>query len=80
MAERGIDPGDVVSILRTGTVIKEYPDDTPYPSRLIAGWIAEQPVHSVAADNACDNEDIIITVYEPDPRKWEPDFLTRRRP
>jgi len=46
-------------------VIEEYPDDTPYPSRLILGWNGTKPLHVVIADNNEDKETIIITAYEP---------------
>lgn len=38
MAERGFSPDTIKSVIKNGTVIKEYPDDTPYPSRLILGF------------------------------------------
>ena len=35
MFERGITDGDVREILAAGETIEEYPDDTPYASRLV---------------------------------------------
>lgn len=33
-------------------VVKEdYPDDTPYPSRLLLGWHNNRPLNIVVADN-----------------------------
>jgi len=32
----------------------------------------------VVADNPDDNENIVITAYEPDPEEWEPDFKGRK--
>ncbi len=29
---------DVREVLTSGEVIESYPDDTPYPSRLVLGW------------------------------------------
>ena len=52
--------------------IKEYPDDKPYPSRLILGWKEGKPLHVVAA------ETIIITVYQPDPTLWNADFRSKK--
>lgn len=77
MAERGIRQPDVAAALEQGTVIRHYPDDTPYPSRLVLHWIAGQPLHVVAA-NAGDDSEIIITVYRPDPVLWAPDFTRKR--
>lgn len=60
-----------------GEVVEVYSDDTPYPSQLILGWIDKRPIHIVAAENEKDDEIIIITVYEPDRRKWSDDFRRR---
>lgn len=77
MFQRRIDEKDVRSILETGETIESYPDETPYPSRLILGLLGKRPLHVVAADNAADNETIVITVYEPEQDKWSPDFKRR---
>jgi hypothetical protein len=50
---------------------EEYPDDTPYPSRLIVGCYKGRVIHVVAADNFDDEEIIVITVYEPDTSEWD---------
>jgi hypothetical protein len=54
-----------------GEVIEEYPDDTPYPSRLILGCYRSRAIHVVAANNSIDGEIIIIIVYETDPSEWD---------
>ena len=77
MAERGISVEDVRRILETGEVIEDYPNDFPYPSSLVLGWIGGRAMHVVAATTP--DEKIVITVYEPDPVRWEPD-LKRRKP
>lgn len=79
MFERNISREDVRAVLATGEVIREYPDDTPYPSRLILGWRGKRPLHVVAADNHTARETIIITVYQPDPDQWGPDFRSKKR-
>ena len=63
-----------------GETIEQYPDDTPYPSRLVPGWRLERPLHLVVADDAEAHEIVVITVYDPDPILWEPGFRQRRRP
>lgn len=78
MFERAITPDEVKNVIAHGEIIRKYPDDTPYPSRLILGWRGEQPLHIVAADNTDEDETIIITVYVPDPNLWESDFRTKR--
>ncbi len=74
LAQRGISAADVRHVLDTGKVIEEYPADTPYPSRLVLGWRGARPLHVVAADNTAGQETIIITVYEPDPARWDATF------
>jgi hypothetical protein len=78
MAERAITIDDVRDVVQNGEVIHEYPDDTPYPSHLILGWRSTRPLHVVAADNHDAQETIIITVYEPDPDLWKPDFRSKK--
>jgi len=77
MFERGFSVDDVRAVLTTGEAIEEYPDDFPFPSRLVLGFVQERPVHVVAAHSAQD-ETIIITVYEPDATEWESGFKKRK--
>ena len=79
MFERRVDVADVREILTNGETIERYPEDTPYPSRLVLGWCRGRPLHVVFADNAEEWETIVITVYEPDPGQWEPEFRQRRQ-
>lgn len=79
MFERQIDVSVVESAIRSGTTIERYPEDTPYPSRLVLGWDRDRPVHVVVADNSPDEETIVITVYQPDPMRWDASF-SRRQP
>ena len=44
MFERGIREEAVRSVVDAGKVIQEYPDDAPYPSRLVLGWDEEVPL------------------------------------
>jgi hypothetical protein len=71
MFERKISEKEVRYALETGEVIEDYPDDTPYPSRLILSCYRGRLIHVVAANNSLDDEIIIITVYEPDPSEWD---------
>ena len=77
MFKRKISAEEIRYVLETGEVIEEYPDDTPYPSRLISGCYEGRCVHVVAADNTTDDEIIVITVYEPDPSEWDSDCKKR---
>lgn len=78
MAERNISRDDVEYVIEEGVTIRDYPDDTPYPSRLILGWRDARPLHVVAADVEITGETIIITVYEPDPDIWNTDFRSKK--
>ncbi|HSD26407.1 MAG TPA: hypothetical protein VLL75_03840 [Vicinamibacteria bacterium] len=40
----------------------------------------DRVLHVCAADDPATGETIVITLYEPDPSKWEADFRTRRKP
>ncbi|MFH1673329.1 MAG: DUF4258 domain-containing protein [Pseudomonadota bacterium] len=76
MLERNISRDDVKTALSTGQVIEDYPDDYPFPSCLVLGYCGEKPLHivcSIGQDNLW-----VITVYIPDPNKWENNFKTRR--
>ena len=75
MFERSV----VESVIQSGATIESYPEDTPYPSRLVLGWDRDRPVHVVVADNLQDEETIVITVYQPDPMRWDSSF-SRRQP
>jgi hypothetical protein len=79
MFARGIRTPDVEFVLANGETIEEYPDDTPYPSRLILGWVRGRPLHVVAAENRAGGETIVITAYEPDPTQWNAEY-SRRKP
>lgn len=78
MFQRGIDELEVKDILEKGEIIEEYPDDTPFPSRLVLGWSALRPLHVVVADNQKSGERIVVTVYEPSPDQWDNEFKRRK--
>ena len=78
MFERGISEAQVRQVLEGGEEITAYPDDKPYPSRLLLGWQGGRPLHVVAAYNTRDDEEIVITVYEPEAALWEDGFKRRR--
>ena len=80
MHQRNIQEEVVRDALGNGETIEDYPDDTPYPSRLVLGWHGSRPIHVVVADNADDQVSIVITTYEPNPSEWENDFKRRKNP
>ena len=78
MFERRISTEDVAAALEGGEEVAVYPEDTPYPSRLLLGRSSGRPIHVVAAYNALEDVTIVITVYEPDPEIWDETFKRRK--
>ena len=78
MFERSVSAADVRQVLEAGEMIEDYPDDTPYPSRLLMGWIGTRPLHVVVADDKVEQATIVITVYEPASHRWSSDFKRRQ--
>jgi len=62
---------EVYEAICNGEIIKEYPQDKPYPSVLIFGRTAtNRPLHIVSAYDDEENLTIVITVYQPNPKLW----------
>jgi len=78
MFERGINEAEARTVLQKGDVIEARADDLPYPSRLVLGFSKQRAIHIVAADNHAERETIVITVYEPDPKRWDSTLRKRR--
>ncbi|MCK5642346.1 MAG: DUF4258 domain-containing protein [Gammaproteobacteria bacterium] len=76
MAERQITSAEIRAVISEGTMIKEYPDDTPYPCKLYPGFSYSRPIHVVFSE--LDDMYIIISAYQPDIDIWEPDFKRRK--
>lgn len=78
MAERDISVSDVRIVLESGDVIESYPDDQPFPSKLVLGRARGRPLHVVAAEDAGGGRTYVVTVYEPDEAQWDSMFRWRR--
>ena len=78
MFERGVSCKKVRQVLERGKTIEDYSSETAEPSRLILGFQGKHPIHIVASENSKANEITIITVYTPDPNRWNKDFKSRR--
>jgi hypothetical protein len=78
MFQRNIDEEDVIEILLHGDIIERYQDDYPFPSVLINGESATgRPIHIVVGIEISEKRLYIITVYEPDIKKWTDSFSRR---
>ena len=78
MFERGIQTNAIRAIIESGEVIGDYPDDQPFPSYLVLGYVEGRPIHVVIAIDAISQRCYIITAYVPDLDIWHPDFRTKR--
>lgn len=75
----GLSLADIENAIRTGRIIEGYPNDPRGASCLVFGWACDgRPVHLVVGFLP-DEWVRIITVYVPDPEKWELDWETRKR-
>ena len=79
MFARKISKAQVKTVLATGEVIKEYSDDSPYPSYLFLGFVASRPIHVVVGFDAIMKRAFIITTYQPDSQLWESNYKRRKK-
>lgn len=78
MLQRGIRAADVEAVIAHGEIIEDYPDDTPFPSRLLLGAPGGRALHVVAADEPGTDITYIVTAYYPDPAQWDAGLRRRR--
>jgi len=78
MFQRDVNEEDVEHVVNFGEIIENYPDDHPYPSFLVLGFVEKRALHVVYAKDE-KNSIIVITVYEPRLEKWLDDLKTRRK-
>ncbi len=76
--ERAINKNTVTQVLESGEIIVEYPEDKPFPSYLLLGFIDGKPFHVVVAVEIKQKICYIVTVYEPAPLYWDESFKKRR--
>lgn len=77
MFERGISIQDVRTVLENGRTIETY-TDKHYPARLVMGRCGKRNLHVVLAENIVGEENIVVTVYQPERIRWEADFERRK--
>lgn len=77
--QRGITVSELKHALLNGEIIESYPNDQPYPSCLIVGWLSSgDPLHVVCSRGKNEPSMRIVTLYEPDNDKWKKDYKTRK--
>ncbi len=80
LTERGIPQGAVREVLIGGEMVREYAADKPFPTGLFLGYVADKPLHVVAAFDETSRQVYIITAYEPSLEIFGPDYRTKRKP
>lgn len=78
MIDHAVSLQDLRQVIDDGEVLRRYPEDKPYESRLILRFVEGCPLHVVAADAGDRMVTYIITVYRPDPERWDKDFRRKR--
>ena len=67
-----ITDAEVFQAVCNAEVVETYPDDTPYPSVLLFGFAAAgRPLHIVCGYDQTEERVLVITLYQPDPDRWE---------
>lgn len=74
--EREIKMAEVISYIKYGKIIEDYPDDKPLHSCLICCKINSRYLHTVVSSDG--NEVCIITTYIPNPEEWDNNFELRK--
>ena len=77
MFSRSISIDNTKYAIEHGEIFFEYPNDKPYPSFLILGFVNQRPIHIVLGKSKLD-VCVIITVYEPDKNIWNDDFKSKK--
>ncbi len=80
MRQRNISTVEVEEALIAGEIIEDYSESEPLPGYLVLGYTkANRPIHIVMGVDPEDEMVWAITVYEPNPSKWEAGFKQRRK-
>jgi hypothetical protein len=75
---RRVQVQDVRDVIANGNVIEDYPNDKYGPSCLISGLTQTQRTIHIQCSYPSRLFIKIITLYEPDPQRWNADFTQRR--
>jgi Domain of unknown function (DUF4258) len=70
---------EVKTVIFSGEVIEENPDDTPYPSYLILDFLEGKAIHVVFSSDKATDTGYVVTAYIPDTNIWLDGFKTRRQ-
>jgi hypothetical protein len=75
--ERNVSCEELANIIRKGELVENYPNNKPFPSKLVLGFANNRPLHVVFTFNKDEKSAVVVTVYEPDSRKWTKNLVRR---
>lgn len=78
MFQRAIPMSEAVHVVRSGQIIEEYPDDSPWPESVVLGETSRGPIHVVVGRDPATGRCVMITLYWPDHTRWDDEFRRRR--
>lgn len=79
-AEDALTLDEIEAVTLRGEAIEDYPQDPRGRSCLVLGRTPSgAPVHALWGHDAQSGHAILITVYRPDPARWDEGFRARRR-
>ena len=81
LAADGLFARDAFAAVTEGVVVEDYPDYAKGPSVLVLQEDRRgEPMHVVwGIPKGATSPAVLITAYRPDPERWEPGFLRRRK-
>jgi len=77
---RFLDCQSILDAVEGFEIIDSYPDDKYLPSYLVYGQTEGTTLHVLFAVDVAGDNVRVVTSYRPDPRDWEQDLITRRKP
>lgn len=74
--DRMISTSDIRTIISSGEIIEDYPNDARGHSSLLFGFSDKRPLHIVCAPK--DDYLAVITAYIPSDQEWEKNYKKRK--
>ena len=81
IAAEGLYARDALGSIADAVVVEDYPDYPKGPCVLVLQKDRKgKPIHVVwGIPKGKSSPVVLVTAYRPDPRRWEPDFLRRKK-